>query len=150
MGQFSGSSWRQVEDSRRQFAQGDGLPFAEVLSQQCIQQTWRAEGCSFRDRLYSPWITIMAQAAAAHNIAPRTISFKGTLQTLLAFQPQLAQCRSDDYHRLHAVLLATHRHAPCRRSPESHRTTSTKTPAQRLPAPHAATPRRPKTFADKP
>ncbi len=54
----------------------------------------------------------MARAAAAHNIAPRTISFEGTNHTLLAFQPQLAQCRSDDYHRLHAVLLAaiaTHR-----------------------------------------
>lgn len=31
--------------------------------------------------------TIMAQAAASHNIEPRTISFKGTLQTLEMFQP---------------------------------------------------------------
>ena len=31
--------------------------------------------------------TIMAQAASRHDIAPRTISFKGTLQTLEAFQP---------------------------------------------------------------
>ena len=33
--------------------------------------------------------TIMAQAAHAHDIEPRTISFKGTLQTLEAFQPLL-------------------------------------------------------------
>lgn len=33
--------------------------------------------------------TIMAQAAHAHNIEPRTISFKGALQTLEAFQPLL-------------------------------------------------------------
>lgn len=31
--------------------------------------------------------TVMAQAAAKHGIEPRTISFKGTLQTLEAFQP---------------------------------------------------------------
>jgi hypothetical protein len=31
--------------------------------------------------------TIMAQVASRHDIEPRTISFKGTLQTLKAFQP---------------------------------------------------------------
>ena len=31
--------------------------------------------------------TIMAQAASQHDIEPRTISFKGALQTLTAFQP---------------------------------------------------------------
>ena len=31
--------------------------------------------------------TIIAQAAAKHGVEPRTISFKGTLQTLEAFQP---------------------------------------------------------------
>ena len=31
--------------------------------------------------------TIMAQAATKHGIEPRTISFKGALQTLEAFQP---------------------------------------------------------------
>ncbi|MEZ6103813.1 MAG: IS4 family transposase [Pirellulaceae bacterium] len=34
--------------------------------------------------------TVMAQAASRHRIEPRTISFKGTLQTLEAFQPLLA------------------------------------------------------------
>jgi hypothetical protein len=59
MGQFSGwSPWRHVEDFRRQFAQGDSLPFQSVLSQQCIQDVWQAEGCSYRKRLYTPWITL--------------------------------------------------------------------------------------------
>src|SRR6185295_19289374 len=31
--------------------------------------------------------TIMAQAAAKHDIVPRSISFKGSMQTLEAFQP---------------------------------------------------------------
>ena len=33
--------------------------------------------------------TIMAQAVAKHSVGPRTISFKGTLQTLEAFRPLL-------------------------------------------------------------
>jgi hypothetical protein len=35
--------------------------------------------------------TIMAQAASAHGIEPRTINFKGTLQLLEAFQPVIAE-----------------------------------------------------------
>ena len=38
--------------------------------------------------------TIMAQAAARHDVVPRTISFKGSLQTLEAFQP-LIDLRAD-------------------------------------------------------
>ncbi|TWU27962.1 hypothetical protein Poly41_69850 [Novipirellula artificiosorum] len=34
--------------------------------------------------------TIMAQAATQNSLLPRTISFKGTLQTLEAFQPVIA------------------------------------------------------------
>lgn len=34
--------------------------------------------------------TIAAQAAAKHGIDPRSISFKGTIQTLEAFQPLIA------------------------------------------------------------
>lgn len=34
--------------------------------------------------------TVMAQAASRHDVLPRTISFKGTLQILEAFQPVIA------------------------------------------------------------
>src|SRR5215510_10179698 len=34
--------------------------------------------------------TVMAQAAATHDASPRSISFKGAMQTLAAFQPVLA------------------------------------------------------------
>jgi hypothetical protein len=45
--------------------------------------------------------TVMAQAAAAHGLSPRSISFKGALQTLEAFQP-LLELRADQggAHRL--------------------------------------------------
>jgi len=40
--------------------------------------------------------TIIAQAASKHGIEPRSISFKGTVQTLEAFQPVLALMGEDD------------------------------------------------------
>jgi hypothetical protein len=59
--------------------------------------------------------TIMAQAAVQHDIEPRTISFKGALQTLAAFQPIIAmKGRRDSKHRLYLYeqllnAVATHR-----------------------------------------
>ena len=59
--------------------------------------------------------SIMAQAAAMHDIEPRTISFKGTVQTLEAFQPLIATQGDRDWtHRLHLYhklldAVATHR-----------------------------------------
>ena len=59
--------------------------------------------------------TIMAQAANKHHIEPRTISFKGAVQTLEAFQPLIAmQGDRDSEHRLHLYqqlldAIATHR-----------------------------------------
>lgn len=59
--------------------------------------------------------TVMAQAAAKHEVMPRSISFKATLQTLDAFQPLLelrterdAAHRVQRYHDLLDVI-ATHR-----------------------------------------
>lgn len=59
--------------------------------------------------------TIIAQAASKHHIEPRTISYKGAVQTLEAFQPLIAtQGDRDTTHRrnLYQKLLdavATHR-----------------------------------------
>jgi hypothetical protein len=59
--------------------------------------------------------TIMAQAATKHDIEPRTISFKGAVQTLEAFQPLIAtHGERDGAHRLHLYqqlldAVATHR-----------------------------------------
>jgi IS4 transposase len=59
--------------------------------------------------------TVMAQAAAKYDILPRSISFKGSLQTLEAFQPliELRAGRDAEHRlRLYQYLLdsiATHR-----------------------------------------
>ena len=45
--------------------------------------------------------TIMAQTAIKHGIEPRTISFKGALQTLQAFQPVIALQGQHATWRLH-------------------------------------------------
>src|SRR5690349_9382487 len=59
--------------------------------------------------------TVMAQAAARHGVAPRTISFTGAMQTVEAFQPllefgvaQTADGRLGLYHDLLAAI-ASHR-----------------------------------------
>ncbi|MEM8947529.1 MAG: IS4 family transposase, partial [Planctomycetota bacterium] len=51
--------------------------------------------------------TLMAQAASEHDIPPRTISFKGTMQMLEAFQPLIelqghtnSKLRRDFYRHL--------------------------------------------------
>jgi hypothetical protein len=59
--------------------------------------------------------TVMAQAAATHGMEPRTISFKGAMQTLEAFQPMLEhQAAQDIAHRVGLYqnlirAIATHR-----------------------------------------
>ena len=59
--------------------------------------------------------TVMAQAAAQHEVEPRSISFTGALQTLEAFQPFLELGAAGDaarrlvlYHEL-LDAIATHR-----------------------------------------
>ena len=59
--------------------------------------------------------TVMAQAAARHGVAPRTISLTGAMQTLEAFQPLLefgaAQDAASRLRLYHDLLdaIATHR-----------------------------------------
>ena len=59
--------------------------------------------------------TLMAQAAAKHGVLPRSISFKGAMQTLEAFQPRIEGQATQDKAgglRLYQELLrasATHR-----------------------------------------
>jgi Transposase DDE domain len=59
--------------------------------------------------------TVMAQAAARHGVAPRTMSFKGAMQTVEAFQPLLeygaAQDAADGLRLYHDLLaaIASHR-----------------------------------------
>ena len=62
--------------------------------------------------------TVMAQAAATHDAVPRSISFTGALQALVAFRP-LLELRGR-HRRTHAPgprSARRHRHPPGRRSP---------------------------------
>ena len=57
--------------------------------------------------------TVMAQAADKHDVQPRTLSFKGTLQTLEAFQPLIAYIGRHSHQRrelFQELLLAIASH----------------------------------------
>jgi hypothetical protein len=49
---------RQVRCLRQQFAQAPALPFADILPAAQVEQALRAEKVSFRDRLFSPLVTL--------------------------------------------------------------------------------------------
>ncbi len=52
--------------------------------------------------------TIIAQSATKHDLLPRSISFKATMQILEAFQPLIAVTRSTQQRRiLYEQLLAS-------------------------------------------
>jgi len=50
--------------------------------------------------------TVMAQAARQHELQPREISFKGALQTLVAFAPHVLVARHDELPGLAEQILA--------------------------------------------
>lgn len=51
---------RQIESLRRQFAQSDGFPFADVLSAQQIEVALREEKATWREEAYTPLLTLWA------------------------------------------------------------------------------------------
>src|SRR5581483_1590246 len=48
----------QVRQLARQFDHAPGLPFAEFLPAQQVEQALQHEGVTFRDRLFSPLVTL--------------------------------------------------------------------------------------------
>jgi hypothetical protein len=50
----------QIERLRKQFAQADGLSFAEVLSADRVEQALTEEGATWREEVYSPLLTLWA------------------------------------------------------------------------------------------
>jgi Transposase DDE domain/Insertion element 4 transposase N-terminal len=54
----SGARSRPVDSLRQQFVQGSGLPLAQHLPAAQIQEAVQAEALSFRDRLFSPCVTL--------------------------------------------------------------------------------------------
>jgi hypothetical protein len=79
--------------------------------------------------------TVMAQAAARHDIPPRSISFTGAMQTLEAFQPLLEGRAARDAAgrlRLYHELLAPIASQSGRRSPRPLRAAGEEAAAQSL------------------
>ena len=53
-----GSVASQVESLQRQFAQGPGLPCADLWSAELITQVLQGQGTEFYDRIDSPLVTL--------------------------------------------------------------------------------------------
>ena len=51
---------RQIETLRTQFAQADGLPFADVLTADCLEQALRLEKAQWRRSVYTLVLTLLA------------------------------------------------------------------------------------------
>jgi hypothetical protein len=51
---------RQLETLRTQFAQADGLAFADVLPAQRVERALREEGVAWRHKVYTPLLTLWA------------------------------------------------------------------------------------------
>src|SRR5262249_46647624 len=51
---------RQIEMLRTQFAQADGLAFADVLPAERVETALREEGATWRDCVYTPLLTLWA------------------------------------------------------------------------------------------
>lgn len=61
MGHSTARKWtRQIEMVRTQFAQADGLAFAEVLPAERVETALREEGAAWRDCVYTPLLTLWA------------------------------------------------------------------------------------------
>jgi hypothetical protein len=58
---------RQVEFLRRQFLQGGGLPFTDVLSADLVARALRAAGVAWYDRIYSPLVTLWVFLGQVHS-----------------------------------------------------------------------------------
>jgi len=51
---------RQIETLRTQFAQVDGLPFADILTAERVENAMREERASWREEIYTPLLTLWA------------------------------------------------------------------------------------------
>src|SRR5207253_9692008 len=73
---------RQIETLRTQFAQADGLPFADVLTADRIEQALRAEKATWREIIFTPVLTLWAFLSQVCSADP---SCRSTVSRLLAW-----------------------------------------------------------------
>jgi len=73
----AGRRARQIETLRTQFAQADGLPFADVLTAERVETALREEQATWREAVFTPVLTLWAflsQVASADGSCRLTVS----------------------------------------------------------------------------
>src|SRR5437868_1477706 len=85
---------RPVESLRRQFAQGTGLPFADVLSASQVEHVLGACRVPFRERIFSPLVTV---ATSLSQVLDPDHSLRQAVARLVAYRAAtgLAACSPD-------------------------------------------------------
>ena len=86
-----GSVARQVESLQRQFAQAPGLPFAELLSLELIEQVFHEHEVDFRERDYPPLVTLAMFLSQCHDADQ---SLRQAVARLLAYQVAQGEAES--------------------------------------------------------
>jgi DDE family transposase len=84
----------QIETLRAQFAQADGLPFADVLSADRLDRALREEGGGWREQVFTPLLTLWTFLA---QVLSPDGSCRAAVARLLAWQVAHGQppCRPD-------------------------------------------------------
>lgn len=78
-------NWRSLQVSwlRRQFGQGSGLPFSEVLSVEMVQEVLDEVGSFFRERIFTPLTTVWVLLS---QVTSEDGSCRDAVMRLLAFR----------------------------------------------------------------
>src|SRR5258708_7327209 len=81
---------RQVESLRTQFAQVQGLPFADILSSDLINQILAAQPRACRQRVYTPLVTLALMLTQSQDDDPSLRQAVARLQAQRALQQRPA------------------------------------------------------------
>jgi Transposase DDE domain len=108
---ISGALARQVASTRNQLVQSAGLPFAQHLPATQIKDALRAEGVFFRDRLFSPFVTLWVLLSqildpdhSCRQAVARLLAFRVALGLPACSPDNSAYCKARQ--RLPEALLA--------------------------------------------
>ena len=103
---------RRISEKIKSTLDSDALPFHEFLDADMVEYVLRCKSPEIVEKeiliyllVYDLIRGVMDQAAGAHEKRPRQLSFKGTLQTITAFQEAMRRAAPADREFLLQAML---------------------------------------------